>query len=87
MFSHQFTAMTSGSAGADRVRTSSMNAAAGAGAGTVETRQQIYRVSLNHMLAARTRVSATLRMSNIDSTQTGEIRERAVLFSLNHLFQ
>jgi hypothetical protein len=39
------------------------------------------------MLAARTSISATVRMSNIDSTQTGEIRERAVLFSLNHLFQ
>jgi uncharacterized protein (PEP-CTERM system associated) len=83
--SHQFTAMTTGILGADRFRTSTRSSTAGTP--DFETRQQTYRMSVNHMLAARTSISATVRMSNIDSTQTGEIRERAVLFSLNHLFQ
>lgn len=83
--SHQFTAMTTGVIGADRFRVSTRSSVAGAP--DFETRQQSYRLSVNHMLAARTSISATVRMLNIDSTQVGDIRERAVLFSLNHLFQ
>lgn len=85
MLSHQFTAATTAAVNFDRFTTQSKSA--NNAIPDNETRQQTYRVSLNHMLSSRTRVSATVRASNIDSTLTGEIRERAVLFSLNHLFQ
>lgn len=85
MLSHQFTAATTAAVNVDRFTTKTRNSSAAIA--DDETRNRTYRVSLSHMLSARTRVSATIRASNIDSTQTGEIRERALLFSLNHLFQ